>query len=117
MVFPLPSLLSSIEELLKEVEELQGVIVVSDSCKARFVSISHLSPLLMSLKTYPKGEQVAEILFSTLEDSTCTGSAKPVLVLQDDGSFWLGMMDVDASSSKLHLAIQHLNRCFELESY
>ena len=114
MAFPLPSLLSSIEELLYEVQWLEGLIFVSESKRATFVSISQLDSLLQRLRRHPRGSLVAEKLCMSLNDSYDKGPVKPVLVLQEDGRFWLGMMGLGGSSSQRYLAVAHLNRCFEL---
>ena len=49
MAFPLPKLLPRIEELLQEVQWLDGLILITDSDRACFVSFSQVDPLLLSL--------------------------------------------------------------------
>ena len=49
MAFPLPTLLPTIEELLQEVQWLDGLILVTDSARASFVSFSQVDPLLRRL--------------------------------------------------------------------
>ncbi len=114
MAFPIPALLSSIEELLYEVHWLEGLILVTDAHKPTFVSISQLDSLLARLHKHPKGEEVAEMLYVSLHDSYGKGSAKTVLVLKANGSFWLGLMDISGRSHQVDSAVKHLNRCFQL---
>ena len=92
MAFPLPTLLPRIEELLQEVQWLDGLILVTDSKRASFVSFSQVDPLLRRLRQRPKGHKVAETLCLSLLESHGKGALKPVLVVQADGSFWLGMI-------------------------
>ncbi len=115
MAFPIPSILSCIEELLYEVHWLDGLILVTDSNKPTFVSISQLDSLLTRLKGHPKGEAVAEMLYMSLADSHDQGSAKTVLVLKTDGSYWLGLMDICGMDSRRQNTIAHLKRCLELK--
>ena len=49
MAFPLPKLLPRIEELLQEVQWLDGLILITDSERACFVSFSQVDPLLRRL--------------------------------------------------------------------
>jgi len=116
VAFPLPTLLSTIEELLLEVQWLDGLILVTDSERASFVSFSQVDPLLRRLRRRPKGHEVAEKLCMSLLDSHGKGAAKPVLVFQGDGSFWLGMMGPCGSNPHRHHAIAHLHRCFSLSA-
>ena len=116
MAFPIPSLLSSIEELLYEVQWLEGLIFVSESRRASFVSISQLSSLLGRLRNHPSGSLLAERLCLSLSNSYERGAAKPVLVLQSDGSFWLGLIGLGESNYQRDEAVAHLNRCFGLIS-
>lgn len=112
MAFPLPTLLPTIEELLLEVQWLDGLILVTDSARASFVSFSQVDPLLRRLRMRPKGQQVAEQLCMSLLECHGKGSAKPVLVFQGDGSFWLGLMG--PCGSHRHQAVAHLQRCLGL---
>ncbi len=114
MAFPVPALLTSIEDLLREVHWLEGLILVTDSKKASFVSISQLDSLLSRLRSHPNGDVVAEKLYASLEDSFGVGTAKPVLVLMEDGSFWLGLMGIGGIEPSWQKSIDHLNRCFYL---
>ena len=66
MVFPLPALLPRIEELLQEVQWLDGLIQVTDSERASFVSFSQVDPLLRRLRKRSKGPEVAEKLCMSL---------------------------------------------------
>ena len=50
MAFPLPNLLSDIEDLLQDVQWLDGLILVTDSERASFVSFSQVDPLLRRLR-------------------------------------------------------------------
>ena len=50
MAFPLPKLLPRIEELLQEVQWLDGLILITDSDRACFVSFSQVDPLLRRLR-------------------------------------------------------------------
>jgi hypothetical protein len=60
LAFPLPNLLSDIEDLLQDVQWLDGLILVTDSERASFVSFSQVDPLLRRLRQRPKGAEVAE---------------------------------------------------------
>ena len=82
MAFPLPKLLPRIEELLQEVQWLDGLILITDSDRACFVSFSQVDPLLRRLRQRPKGPEVAEKLCMSLLDCHGKGGAKPVLVFQ-----------------------------------
>ena len=55
MAFPLPNLLSDIEDLLQDVQWLDGLILVTDSERASFVSFSQVDPLLRRLRERPRG--------------------------------------------------------------
>ena len=57
MAFPLPKLLPRIEELLQEVQWLDGLILITDSDRACFVSFSQVDPLLRRLRQRPKGPE------------------------------------------------------------
>lgn len=116
MAFPLPTLLPTIEELLQEVQWLDGLILVTDSERASFVSFSQVDPLLRRLRQRPKGHEVAEKLCMSLLESHGKGGAKPVLVFQGDGSFWLGLIGPNGSNPHRHHAIAHLHRCLALKS-
>ena len=114
MAFPVPSILTSIQELLYEVQWLEGLILVSETKRASFVSISQLDPLFERLRAHPKGSVVAERLCLSLYETYEEGAAKPVLVLQRDGSFWLGVIGLGGQNFENLKNIAHLNRCFEL---
>ena len=114
MSFPVPTLLSSIEELLYEVQWLEGLILVTESRRTSFVSISQLGGLLGRLRGHPKGSVLAEKLCISLSESNANGAAKPVLVLHRDGGFWLGVIGISGKNSEYHQTIAHLKRCFEL---
>ena len=111
MAFPLPSLLASIEDLLVEVQWLDGMILVTDSQRATFVSFSQVDPVLRRLRVKPKGMEVAEKLCMSLRECHGKAASKPVLVFQGDGSFWLGVMSLSRSNPHRHHAIAHLHRC------
>ena len=87
MAFPLPALLPRIEELLQEVQWLDGLIQVTDSERTSFISFSQVDPLLRRLRKRAKGQEVAEKLCMSLLETHGKGGAKPVLVFQADGSF------------------------------
>ena len=114
MAFPLPNLLSDIEDLLQDVQWLYGLILVTDSERASFFSLSQIDPLLRRLRQRPKGAEVAEKLCMSLLDSHGKGAAKLVLVCQGNGSFWLGMIGLSPMQRHSHHAIDHLYRCLEL---
>ncbi len=114
MAFPIPSLLSSIHELLYEVQWLEGLILVSEGRKASFISISQLDPLFERLRAHPKGSIVAEKLCLSLYETYEDGAAKPVLVLQGNGGFWLGVIGIGKQHYENIYNIAHLNRCLEL---
>ena len=116
MAFPLPKLLPTIEDLLLEVQWLDGLILVTDSDRASFVSFSQVDPLLRRLRKRPEGHEVAEKLCMSLLESHGKGGAKPVLVFQGDGSFWLGLIGPNGSNPYRHHAIAHLHRCLALKS-
>ncbi len=111
LAFPLPSLLSTIEDLLQEVQWLDGLILITDSQRASFVSFSQVDPLLRRLRSKPRGHDVAEKLCMSLLETHGKGGSKPVLVFQGDGSFWLGMMGTSAGNPHRRHAVAHLNRC------
>jgi len=115
LAFPLPSLLPTIEELLQEVQWLDGLILITDSQRATFVSFAQVDPLLRRLRRQPRGMHVAEKLCMSLLETHGKGGAKPVLVCQGDGSFWLGMMGTAHDNPHRRHAVAHLNRCFELK--
>lgn len=114
LAFPLPSLLPLIEDLLQDVQYLDGLILVTDSDKVNFVSFSQIDQLLRSLRKLPKGAQVAEKLYIYLLQAHGKGAAKPVLVFYGKTSFWLGMIAPCISYSCRQEKISHLNRCFAL---
>ena len=114
MAFPVPSLLTAIEELLYEVQWLDGIIFVSEFQRATFVSVSQLGSLLGRLRDHPRGSLLAERLCMSLSETHDRASVKPVLVLQRDGGFWLGLMGVGDKNFQREKAISHLNRCLEL---
>ncbi|CAE20452.1 conserved hypothetical [Prochlorococcus marinus str. MIT 9313] len=116
MAFPLPSLLSSIKDLLLEVQWLDGLILVTDSQQATFVPFSQVDSLLRMVRARPNGQIVVERLCMALLDDHDGGGAKPVLVFQGDDRFWLGMMGLNGSHSNLDGAVAHLDRCFALSS-
>ena len=94
---------------------LDGLILITDSERACFVSFSQVDPLLRRLRQRPKGPEVAEKLCMSLLDCHGKGGAKPVLVFQGDGSFWLGMIGPSGNNPHRHHAIAHLHRCLALE--
>ncbi len=114
--FPLPSLISSIEELLMEVRWLDGVILITDSQIATFVSFSQIDPLMERLRLHPKGKSVSKLLGMSLLESFGLGITKPVLVLKNDGTFWLGLMGISGNHSQSNNLVAHLNRCFNLST-
>ena len=116
MAFPLPKLLPRIEELLQEVQWLDGLIQVTDSERASFISFSQVDPLLRRLRKRSKGHEVAEKLCMSLLETHGKGGAKPVLVFQGDGSFWLGVIGPSGNHPHRHHAIAHLHRCLSLDS-
>ena len=115
VVFPVPTLLPRIEELLQEVQWLDGLIQVTDSDRASFVSFSQVDPLIRRLRRRAKGQEVAEKLCMSLLETHGKGGAKPVLVFQGDGSFWLGVIGPTGRNPHRHHAIAHLHRCLSLE--
>lgn len=117
MAFPLPSLLGSIEELLHEVQWLDGLILVTDSQRTSFVSFSQLEPVLGRLRARPNGDEVAERLCMSLLETQGKAGSKPVLVLQNNGRYWLGMMAPLDPNPHRHQTINHLHRCFELNHH
>ena len=66
LAFPLPKLLPRVEELLQEVQWLDGLILITESDRASFVSFSQVDPLLRRLRLRPKGPEVAETLCLSL---------------------------------------------------
>ena len=114
MAFPIPTLLNSIHEILYEVQWLEGLILVSETDRATFVSISQLDPLFERLRAHPKGSIVAERLCLSLYETYEDGAAKPVLVLQADGGFWLGVIGLGSPNQENLQNVVHLNRCLEL---
>ncbi len=116
VAFPVPSLLTSIEELLYEVQWLEGLILVTESRRTSFVSISQLGGLLGRLRGHPKGSLLAEKICLTLSEANATGAAKPVLVLHRGGGFWLGVIGISGKTSEHHQTIAHLERCFEINT-
>ncbi|HJN36295.1 MAG: hypothetical protein AB8E74_05315 [Prochlorococcus sp.] len=114
MAFPLPALLGSIEELLQEVQWLDGLILVTDSQRTSFVSFAQVDPVLCRLRAKPNGNEVAERLCLSLLEAHGKGGSKPVLVLQGNGHFWLGMMAPVEFNPCRYQAIAHLHRCLEL---
>ena len=58
VAFPLPSLLSSIKDLLLEVQWLDGLILVTDSQQATFVPFSQVDSLLRMVRARPNGQIV-----------------------------------------------------------
>ena len=116
VAFPLPSLLSSIKDLLLEVQWLDGLILVTDSQQATFVPFSQVDSLLRRVRARPNGQIVVERLCMALLDDHDGGGAKPVLVFQGDDRFWLGMMGLNGSHSNRDGAVAPLDRCFALSS-
>ncbi len=114
LAFPYPTLLSSIEDLLKEVQWLEGLILVGESRRPAFVSFAQLGALFRRLRLYPGGVEVARLLRDSLLERNGSCTAKPVLVLRSNGRFWLGLMDIDSRNHKKDKEIEHLNRCFNL---
>ncbi len=112
--FPLPSILPSVEELLYEVQWLEGLIVITETRRTSFVSISQLGGLLGRLRGHPKGSLLAEKICLSLSEANTNGAAKPVLVLHRDGGFWLGVIGISGKTAQHHLAIAHLQRCLDL---
>ncbi|HGY5532584.1 MAG: hypothetical protein AB8A49_07585 [Prochlorococcus sp.] len=116
MAFPHPTLLSSIKDLLMEVQWLDGVILVTDPRQATFVPFTQVDTLLRKVRARPNGQMVVERLCMALIDDHDGEGAKPVLVFQGDGRFWLGMMGLNGNQSNRDGAIAHLDRCFALSS-
>jgi hypothetical protein len=92
------------------------MILVTDSQRATFVSFSQVDPVLRRLRARPNGMAVAEKLCLSLLDSHGKATAKPVLVFQGDGNFWLGIMSPSRGNPHRHHAVAHLHRCFSLSS-
>ena len=116
MAFPLPDLLSDIEDLLQDVQWLDGLILVTDSERASFVAVSQVDPLLRRLRQRPRGAEVAEKLCMSVLESHGKGAAKPVLVCQGNGRFWLGVIGLSPMQRHRQHAIDHLCRCLELQA-
>ena len=114
MAFPIPSLLASIEDLLVEVAWLDGMILVTESQEATFLPVAQVNPVLARLRSKPRGAEVAEKLSLSLLKSQGKRASKPVLVVQGDGCFWLGIIrpSMSHSRSRHQYAIAHLDRCF-----
>ena len=114
MTFPVPSLLASIEDLLVEVAWLDGMILVTESQEATFLPVAQVNPVLARLRSKPRGAEVAEKLSLSLLKSQGKRASKPVLVVQGDGCFWLGIIrpSMSRSRSRHQYAIAHLDRCF-----
>ncbi len=115
MAFPVPALLPLIEDLLFEVQWLEGLILVTDSQSPAFVSKSQVENLLLRLCKYPNGKIVSQCLKESI-NKRFTGkcSYKPVLLLHSNGRFWLGIMGIGHGKSKLTKEVTHLNRCLKL---
>ena len=75
MAFPLPALLGSIEELLQEVQWLDGLILVTDSQRTSFVSFAQVDPVLCRLRAKPNGNEVAERLCLSLLEAHGKGGS------------------------------------------
>lgn len=116
MAFPVPTLLPRIEELLQEVQWLDGLIQVTDSERASFISFSQVDPLIRRLRKRAKGQEVAEKLCMSLLETHGKGGAKPVLVFRGDGSFWLGVIGPSGRNPHRYHAIAHLHRCLSLKN-
>ena len=113
LAFPLPSLLPTIEELLQEVQWLDGLILITDSQRATFVSFAQVDPLLRRLRRQPRGMHVRKssacpCLKPTEREGCRFSSAR--------GWQFLARNDGDSHDNphRRH-AVAHLNRCFELK--
>ena len=71
-------------------------------------------PLVATIAPAPRGAEVAEKLCMSLLEAHGKGAAKPVLVCQGNGRFWLGMIGLSPMQRHRHNAIDHLYRCLEL---
>ncbi len=115
MAFPVPAILPSIEDLLFEVQWLEGLILVTDSQHPTFVSKSQIQRLYRRLLKYPKGDIVSGYLRDSLQNQQKNkGSYKPVLLLHSDGRYWLGIMGISNRPCSLMKEVIHLNRCYKL---
>ena len=114
MAFPIPALLASIEDLLVEVAWLDGMILVTESQEATFLPVAQVTPVLARLRSKPRGAEVADKLSLSLLKSQGKRASKPVLVVQGDGCFWLGIISpsMSRSRSRHQYAVEHLARCF-----
>ena len=116
MAFPIPALLASIEDLLVEVAWLDGMILVTESQEATFLPVAKVNPVLARLRSKPQGAEVADKLSLSLLKSQGKRASKPVLVVQGDGRFWLGIISpsMSRSRSRHQYAVAHLDRCFAM---
>ena len=116
MAFPIPALLASIEDLLVEVAWLDGMILITESQTARFLPAAQVNPVLARLRSKPRGVEVADKLSLSLLKSQGKRASKPVLVVQGDGRFWLGIISpsMSRSRSRHQYAVAHLDRCFAM---
>ncbi len=114
VAFPMPSLLASIEDLLEEVYWLEGVILITESKSPTFISISQINNLYNRLCVHPKGKVVKELIRKFVERKNSINSTKPVLVLESNGRYWLGLIGLHNSPSAGQDKVQHLNRCYKL---
>ena len=115
MVFPIPDLLPTIEDLLVDVHWLEGMILITDSQRPTFVSASQLEKVLTRLVMHPKGLEVKDLLIASVFEKNCSKPTKPVLILNTDGSYWLGLIGVNDSNNYFSSEVEHLNRCLQLK--
>ena len=106
MAFPLPKLLPRIEELLQEVQWLDGLILITDSDRACFVSFSQVD-CCVACASAPRDRRWLKSSACPCWIAMAREGAKPVL----DGSFWLGMIGPSGNNPHRHHAIAHLHRC------
>ena len=93
-------MLASIEDLLVEVAWLDGMILVTESQEATFLPVAQVNPVLARLRSKPQGAEVADKLSLSLLKSQGKRASKPVLVVQGDGRFWLGIISPSMSRSR-----------------
>ena len=72
--------------------------------------------LITGQKVFITGADVADKLSLSLLKSQGKRASKPVLVVQGDGRFWLGIISpsMSRSRSRHHYAVAHLDRCFAM---
>ena len=115
MAFPVPTLLPSIEDLLFEVQWLEGLILVTQSQPPTFVSKSQIHNLYKKLSKYPNGDVVSDCLRKSINKQLKKNlSYKPVLVLHSDGRYWLGIIGLGQGRHAMFREVSHLNRCYKL---